>query len=180
VIELRIARPALRTGLQATLTSCFLAAFVVTAHADGPTIRKDIVVNAPIEKVWHAWTTNEGARAFFSPRTNIELRPGGPYEIFFLPDAPEGQRGSEGCRVLAFDPPRMVSFTWNAPPSFGELRDHHTHVTVRLEPQGPDRTIVRLVHEGFGESEAWLEVRDYFDKAWERGVLPSLVKSFEN
>ena len=38
------------------------------------------------------------------------------YELHFLEDAPEGRRGSESCRVLAFVPERLLSFTWNAPP----------------------------------------------------------------
>ena len=149
-----------------------------TSLADGPTIRKELVVNAPIADVWHAWTTDEGARTFFSESTNIDLRPGGPYEIFFSLDAPEGERGCEGCRVLAFDPPRMISFTWNAPPKFPELRRHQTRVTVRLSPEGEGKTRVLFVHEGFGESETWLEVRDYFVVAWGEHVLPRFVKSF--
>lgn len=164
--------------LRTTLFLIFLAPFTLSLFADGPAIRRDVVVDAPVEKVWHAWTTNEGVRSFFSESSNIDLRPGGPYEILFSKDAPKGERGCEGCRVLAYDAPRMLSFTWNAPPKFGELRQHQTHVTVRLEPQGTDRTIVHFVHEGFGESATWKEIHAYFENAWGNFVLPNLVKSF--
>lgn len=169
----------MRFAKLAAITLSLVAAF--STFADGPTIRRDVEVSAPIERVWHAWTTNEGARAFFSDWTNIELRPGGPYEVFFAAegDVPAGQRGCEGCRVLAFDPPHMLSFTWNSPPKFGNLRPHQTHVTIRLEEKGADRTIVHFVHEGFGESETWLQIHQYFERAWGERVLPNLVKSFE-
>lgn len=63
-------------------------------------IRKDVVVNACVEEVWEAWTAPEGAVTFFAPRANIRLAIGGPYELFFDLDAPEGSRGGEGLRLL--------------------------------------------------------------------------------
>lgn len=160
------------------LIAITVAAF--PTEADELTIRREVSVTAPIEAVWEAWTTNEGARAWFSEWTNVELRPGGPYEIFFSApgDAPEGQRGCEGCRVLAFDAPHMLSFTWNAPPKFGPLRSHQTHVTIRLESRGPNETLVRFLQEGFGQSGDWPAIHAYFERAWGDFVLPNLVTHF--
>ena len=42
----------------------------------------------------------DGARTFFAPEAHIELRPEGPYEMYFDSDAPVGERGGEGCTVL--------------------------------------------------------------------------------
>src|SRR5262245_43678113 len=62
-------------------------------------LHKVVVVNASLDDVWAAWTTNEGAQTFFSARTNIDPSLGGHYEIYFAPDQPYGKRGAEGCRV---------------------------------------------------------------------------------
>ena len=164
-----------------TAATLLLATLALPLGADELTIRREVVVKAPLETVWRAWTTNEGAREWFSEWTNIDARPGGPYEIFFSApgDAPAGQRGCEGCTVLAVDPQHMLSFTWNAPPKFGPLRSHQTHVTVRFESRSPDETLVRFLHEGFGDTGEWPAIHAYFERAWGAYVLPNLVKRFE-
>jgi PTH1 family peptidyl-tRNA hydrolase len=131
-------------------------------------IRKSVTVNAPVDDVWEAWTTAEGARTFFGPDARIELRPGGAYEIYFDPDGPEGDRGSEGCKVLAYRKPQFLVFSWNAPPEIPSLRKGKakTRVEVRLEPAG-DRTDVSLTHSGWGTGADWDENFAYFERAWD-------------
>jgi len=36
-------------------------------------IRKEVKVDASIEKAWKAWTTNDGAATFFAPKAKIQL-----------------------------------------------------------------------------------------------------------
>lgn len=93
-------------------------------------IKKEATVKAPLRAVWKAWTTDEGVRTFFAPDSNVELKIGGLYEIFFLPDAAEGDKGSDGMRVLSFLPEKMLSFEWNNPPSLPEVRGEKTWVVV--------------------------------------------------
>ncbi|MBK5259626.1 MAG: SRPBCC domain-containing protein [Thermoanaerobaculia bacterium] len=151
----------------------------IAAVADEPEIRAEVIVNAPREAVWKAWTTEEGIKTFFAPASHVELVPDGAYEIFFAPESPAGQRGTDGMRVLLVQPPSALAFTWNAPPSFPEQRKHRTHVMIRLYAIDEKTTRVLLVHDGFGEGPEWLRVRDYFQKAWTEYVLARLVKSFE-
>jgi uncharacterized protein YndB with AHSA1/START domain/uncharacterized protein YciI len=138
-------------------------------------IRKFVTVNAPPEEVWRMWTTSEGMATFFAPKSRIELAPGGAYELYIIPEAEEGQRGSDGCKVLSYIPNEMISFTWNAPPSIPEIRnhEHRTHVVVTLRPTGKDQTLVTLTHLGWLEGPEWDKAHDYFDKAW-TGVLMHL------
>jgi uncharacterized protein YndB with AHSA1/START domain len=92
------------------------------------TIRKEALVNGSVKDVWEAWTTSKGAEAFFAPRANITLGIGGPYELFFDLDAPEGSRGSEGMKILSFLPMEMFSFDWNAPPQYPSGSSRPAHV----------------------------------------------------
>ena len=147
----------------------------------GRVIRKEVKVNAPIEKVWNAWTTKDGATTFFAPKAKIELTPGGPYELFFDLQAPEGSRGGEGCRVLSFLPMEMLSFEWNAPPEFPGVRKQqmqkHTWVVVQFSPLAKDQVKVRLTHLGWREGEEWEKVFQYFSRAWDV-VLGRLERMF--
>jgi uncharacterized protein YndB with AHSA1/START domain len=61
-------------------------------------IREEVIVEASVDAVWDAWTTEAGVRSFFAPACAVELRVNGPYEIVFNPEAKPGQRGAEGMR----------------------------------------------------------------------------------
>ena len=129
-------------------------------------IEKEIVVPASLKDVWDAWTTTAGVSTFFAPNANIELRPGGPYEILFGSEAPKGSRGSEGCNVLTFRPMEMLSFTWNAPPKWSEIRKERSVVVLQLQDLDKDGVRVIVTHLGFGEGGGWDEVHQYFTQAW--------------
>ena len=137
-----------------------------------------VVVDAPLDAVWRTWSTNEGVRTFFAPSSNIEPRVDGAYEILFFPDAEPGRRGAEGMRILAFDPPRFLSFTWNAPATIPTIRAQNTIVAIRLTALDDGRTAVRLTHGGWGMGADWDEAFAYFDAAWRDVVLTRFHRRF--
>jgi uncharacterized protein YndB with AHSA1/START domain len=141
-------------------------------------IREEVVVDAPVDQVWQAWTTEAGVRSFFAPACEVELRVDGSYEILFNPDAPVGERGAEGMRILAFQPEKMLAFTWNAPPHLPQVRGQLTHVLIRFEPLTEGRTRVTLTHSGWGEGGQWDQAFAYFERAWGGVVLPRLRHRF--
>jgi uncharacterized protein YndB with AHSA1/START domain/uncharacterized protein YciI len=141
-------------------------------------LAKDVVVNGTVDQVWEAWTTSKGVTTFFAPSARVEPRVGGPFEIYFNTKAEPGQQGSEGCKVMAVDPKKMLSFSWNAPPTFPTIRGQCTLVTVFLEPAGEGKTKVELQHIGWGRGEEWEKVYAYFDGAWTY-VLGNLKTRFE-
>ncbi len=140
-------------------------------------IRKERVVDAGLDDVWEAWTTREGALTFFAPETKVDLRIGGAYEIYFDPDAPLGSKGGEGVRILSYLPKEMISFDWNAPPSFPRLRKLKTWVVVQLKVESSVKTRVVLTHAGWGYGEDWNQVYEYFVRAWDI-VLDRLYQRF--
>ncbi len=151
------------------------SASAAEAETEAKMIRVERVIEAPIERVWEAWTTAEGFQAAVGSALRIELRPGGAFEIAWDPSAPEGERGSEGCTVLSFLPRRMLSFSWSAPPKFPALRSlgPTTVVVVQLEALGARRTRVTLAHHGWLEGdkagalrEQWDGAYSYFEAAW--------------
>jgi uncharacterized protein YndB with AHSA1/START domain/uncharacterized protein YciI len=140
-------------------------------------IVREAEVSAPRAAAWRAWTTEEGLRRFFCDHPRVELRPGGPYEILFSLDAPEGERGAEGCTVLAFEPERMLAVSWNAPPQFPRVRRMRTQVVLWFEDAGAGRCRVRLVNHGYGEGEEWDGAFAYFERAWSH-VMDGFARAF--
>lgn len=146
---------------------------------DGDRTLEPVVVTtrvaAPPEDVFELWTTEAGLRSFMGIDSDIRLRVGGAYEWVFLPDAEEGSRGGEGNRVLAFDEPRVLAFSWNAPPEFEGEREPRTIVVVTFDAV-EGGTEVTLSHTGFRRGGRWDEVRAYFQNAW-TSVLGALQSS---
>ena len=142
-------------------------------------ISYQISIPASLHEVWQAWTTEEGAKTFFAPDCRIELKPAGAYEMYFNLDAPPGEKGGEGMIILAIQPEKMLSFTWNSPPNLPDVRGEMTHVVVRFEETSSAETLVNLVHDGWGEGGEWDQAFDYFTRAWGEIVLPRLKYRFE-
>lgn len=150
-----------------------------TVSAQELEIRASVIVNAPPSEVYNAWTTTEGIKTFFAPGGNIELKENGLYEIYMLPNAEPGQRGADSMRVMAFEKDKMLAFTWNAPPYMPEFRYQRTHVQLFFEEAEGNKTKVTFIHDGFGTSEGWKKVHQYFSNAWINVVLPNLQKRFD-
>lgn len=163
--------------MKTALAALLLAALPPGTAAQERAIVKTATVKAPVAEVWRAWTTAEGIKGFFAPDARVEPRPGGLFEIHFNPYARPGMKGADGMVFLALQEPRMLSFTWNAPPHLPEVRGQRTSVTVRLEPAADGATRVRLTHTGWGDGGQWDQAHAYFDRAW-GSVLAGLEKRF--
>lgn len=141
-------------------------------------IVKIITITQPLDTVWAQWTTHEGLKTFFGADNKIELMPGGAFEIYFQADGPKGQRGSEGCKILSYLPNKYLSFSWNAPPKFKEVRKsgYKTWVVVEFLPIAPKKTRITLTHTGWPTDTLWHPVFEYFTSAWDM-VLNELAKT---
>lgn len=148
------------------------------ASAQERAIVKEVVVAAPIESVWSAWTSKAGVESFFAPEAEIDARVGGAFHIHIDPFAKPGMKGADDMRFMALQRPTMLSFDWNAPPQLPEARNQRTFVVVRLADIDGKSTRVRLHHSGWGDGDEWDRAHTYFDRAW-GNVLASLKKRFD-
>jgi uncharacterized protein YndB with AHSA1/START domain len=161
----------------------------------GRTIHFEIVVPCSRQELFRLWTTEEGVRTFFAPRSRIEPRVGGRYEMIFAPEIdPEGEnQGTKGARLLGIEQDRSLSFEWitfvlekhpngSGPPAVpAEQRNERplpTWVGIELEDvrNDPSRTRLRFEHKGFRLGGAWDEAFPYFWRQW-GGVLGRLGAS---
>jgi uncharacterized protein YndB with AHSA1/START domain len=165
-------------GALAAAALATLLCWAGTAQAAERAIAKQVEIAATPEQAWQAWTTREGITSFFAPDANIDPRPGGAFEIHFDPLAAPGSKGADGMQYMALQPPRMLSFTWNAPPHLPQARGQRTLVVVRFEPVNDQTTRVTLHHTGWGDGGEWDQAHAYFERAW-GAVLGNLKQRFE-
>ena len=146
--------------------------------AEALVVHYTFVVNAAPADVWSAWTTDAGLRTFFGPSARIELKTFGRFDVHYDPNAAAGRRGAEGNLVLAYEPERLLTTTWDAPPKFPLARAQRTFLQIRLTPADGGATRVSIRQTGFGDGPEWRQVHEYFLGAW-TWVAAALQQRFE-
>lgn len=141
----------------------------------GRMVRVEGDVNAPVPEVWRVFTTPEGAEEFFAQKANIQLAIGGPYEIQF--DPKDERSGTRGLKILSYAPEEMISFQWNAPPQFPEVRNGGTWVVVEMHPIDAYRTHVTITHLGWKSGAEWDRAYAHFQRGWSE-LMSRLEKRF--
>jgi len=150
----------------------------MTTQAAETSVRASITVEAPIERAFSVFTDDIGS--WWSPDHHI-LR-GELAEMVFEPRVgghvyDRGVDGSEcrWARVLAYEPPDRIVFSWDITPQW-QLQsdpDRTSEVEVRFTAQGPHRTLVQLEHRGLDRhGEGWEGMRDAVGSpdAWRAGL----------
>lgn len=115
----------------------------------------ELAVPATIEEVWRAWTVPEAMTTWAAPGAHVDLRPGGRWEVWFCPECPPGERGSDANRILEIVPGERLVFEAGAPHRFPTVREEKTRFELRLEPVGEHHTLVRGIQTGWKEGEEW-------------------------
>ena len=134
-----------------------------------PDIRKRIILNASIQKVWSAVATAEGIAAWYMPN---DFQPQKGHEFHL-----QTPFGPTPCKVLEINPPRRLSFTWG---QFGWC------VSFELEDLD-GKTEFTLIHSGWGApddivpgaQEKHSVIHDKMNNGWEQIVNDNLRKVVE-
>jgi uncharacterized protein YndB with AHSA1/START domain len=138
----------------------------MTTQAQEASVRTQIVVEAPIERAFRVFTEDfdrikprehnllgvEIAETVFEPREGGRI-----YD--------RGVDGSEcqWARVLAYEPPNRVAFSWDISPQWQIETDLEktSEVEVRFVSEAPERTRVELEHRNLDRhGEGWELERD--------------------
>ena len=132
-------------------------------------VRKEIVVGASIERAFSVFTERFGD--FKPPEHNLlrmpiaetvfEARVGG-----HIYDRAEDGTECRWARILAYEPPNRVVFSWDIGPTW-QLEtdlDSVSEVEVRFIAEDPDRTRVELEHRNLDRhGPGWEAVREGVD-----------------
>jgi uncharacterized protein YndB with AHSA1/START domain len=143
-------------------------------QAASPVVRRQIVVEAPIGQAFSVFTERLGD--FKPPEHNLLSSP--IAETVFEPRVGGHiyDRGTDGtechwARVLVYEPPRRVVFSWDIGPTW-QLEpnpDNASEVEVRFVEEAPGRTRVELEHRNIDRhGPGWEAVADGVghDQGW--------------
>jgi uncharacterized protein YndB with AHSA1/START domain len=143
-------------------------------QAAAQVVRRQIVVNAPIDEAFATFTARFGD--FKPPEHNLLAAP--IAETVFEPRAGGHiyDRATDGtechwARVLVYEPPQRLVFSWDIGPTWQVETDpdNTSEVEVRFTEEDPHRTRVELEHRNLDRHGAgWESVRDGVadDQGW--------------
>ena len=146
----------------------------MSTQAAETSVRHSIVVEAPVEIAFSVFTDGFDG---FKPREHNLLEVDIAETVF---ETREGghiyDRGVDGsecrwARVLAFEPPTRVVFSWDISPMWQieTDRDRTSEVEVRFIAETPDRTRVELEHRNLDRhGDGWEGMREGVagDQGW--------------
>jgi len=119
------------------------------------------------QKAFETFTINKHLEKWLTQVANIEPKVGGKYELFWNPKDKEND-STIGCKILALQPNKFLSFEWKGPKQFRHFMNEArplTNVVVFFIPH-PEGAEVHLLHTGWRDTTEWEEARQWFDKAW--------------
>lgn len=110
--------------------------------------------NAPAERVFDAWTSEEVMRRWWrgvhdweTTEASVDLRVGGEVRVV-MRDPQEDKEYGGGGRYTEIDPPRRLAFTW-----IWDDRPVRTLIEIEFE-EADGVTTVRFNHTGLWDEEA--------------------------
>ena len=120
----------------------------------GTTLRMKRTYEAPAERVFDAWTSEEvlrrwfrGQRGFDTPEAEVDLRVGGAVRVV-MRDPEKGERYGGGGHYTEIDPPHRLAFTW-----VWDFEPHETLIEIEFE-EADGTTTVHFAHSGLLDQEA--------------------------
>ncbi|MGE1164840.1 SRPBCC family protein [Peribacillus simplex] len=132
-------------------------------------IKKTVILEAPIQKVWDTVSTAEGIASWFMPN-DFQPKVGHEFHV-------QSPFGPSPCKVTELDAPHRLSFSWDTDGWFISF--------ILKELDG--KTEFTLIHGGWKEPETILPkpnekssvIRDRMDHGWEQIVHAKLKKVVE-
>lgn len=118
------------------------------------------------------FTVNKNLENWLTTLAEVEPKIGGKYELFWNPEDKEND-STIGCKILAFQTNKFLSFEWKGPKQFKHFMNTVrplTNVTIFFIPSN-EGTDVHILHTGWRDTTEWEEAGLWFDKAWEMALL---------
>lgn len=148
-----------------------IAGFLFTLHGgnamDPSREIYEAVLDAPISRVWQAFTTEELLRKWMAPVIELDWKVGGTIRTNYNPEGTIGDGTTIENTILSYDPERMLSIKATGFPDNFPFKDaaETTWSVFYFDAVTPDKTKLTIVGLGYGPDEQSRAMRQYFASA---------------
>ncbi|MGC2288883.1 MAG: SRPBCC domain-containing protein [Thermoplasmata archaeon] len=121
-----------------------------------------------VEDLWALWTEPDKVAKWLAGGATIDLRVGGMYQLTgHLATRPLQE--PVGGPIVGLEEEYVLKVAWRLPSQFGAAVSEAappTTLVALFQPLGPNRTRLRLEHEGWREGEEWAAALRWQTEAW--------------
>ncbi len=138
---------------------------IIVTKVGERTLVQDIWIDAPIAKVWAAFTTDKGWMSWASPLAKIELKAGGTILSHYKPKAKIGDPGTNTLHILNYVPERILTLQADLHKNWPEVmkEDHKNLMNILVfDPVSPKRTHLVSYGVGYGSSPVYEKLLKFF------------------
>jgi uncharacterized protein YndB with AHSA1/START domain len=130
-------------------------------------VRVETTLRLPPEKVWKAFSTDEGLRCWAAPVVRLDLRTGGTLKTNYDKAKAIGDAGTISLGILNYVENEEITYKVKLTEDFAarlRAEDGNLQEVVQLQrlPDGGTRIVSSMV--GWGEGEEWEKVFGFFVK----------------
>lgn len=142
--------------------------YAIESTADGSLVVSEIIdINAPIDKVWAAYTTSGGYESWAAPHARIDLRPGG--QILASYDVEKGfdSENTVSLTIVNFVPERVLTLQADIGKNWPEIlrRDAvNLYNVILFEELGEAQTRITSYALGYRDSEELRGMMQFFEE----------------
>ena len=142
--------------------------------------RLELLVEASLQEVWDAFTTEEGIRAWQVPVVQLDFRIGGTQKSIYNKDAQVGNEGTITNDIVSIMPMELLVYHVNlteALPEKARNEDENLQYILQFEEWEKGRVTIVFSMFGWGEGKEWTEIYDKFE-AGNRWTFEQLIRRF--
>jgi uncharacterized protein YndB with AHSA1/START domain len=140
----------------------------------------EVIVQAPVEKVWQAFTTDAGFESWAAPMAHVTPGNGGMIEASYLPTARVGDADNIRNRIVAYWPNRLLILHNEHAPLKGPFKPEviaRIRTVIAFQDLGGGRTKVVESGIGYGEGRDFDSMYAHF-RSGNAEEFALLAKSF--
>jgi uncharacterized protein YndB with AHSA1/START domain len=143
-------------------------------------LRLELVVDASIEEVWEAFTTEEGIKTWMTPVVKLDFRIGGSALTNYNKDAKPGDEGTITLGIINYIPYEMLTYKVTLTSVFPEKcrnEDENLQEIIQFKPVKKNKTKIISTMVGWGEGKDWDQTYSFFEKG-NKWSYEELLKRF--
>jgi uncharacterized protein YndB with AHSA1/START domain len=156
-----------------------IVSLLLQASPSADSIVHEAIVNAPVDRVWEAFTTKGGIESWMAVSGDVDPRVGGKMRVTHRKGADLDGETAIHQTILSVDPQRMLSFrTVKSPEDFPFAATiGRTWTVIYFEALDANRTKVTVRMLGYSNDAEMLKMRAFFEVG-NKATLDALVKRF--
>ncbi len=149
----------------ATPSNHRISSVVKTTNAGELVLVQTVEIDAPVEKVWAAYTTTEGWKSWVAPHAEFDLRLGGVIRTNYRPDGSIDAPDANTLRVVNYVPLRLLTLQADVSKNWPEIMqaqaDHMFNVIV-FERIDAGATRIHSYGTGYRDTPEFHQMMKFF------------------